>query len=144
MSAVPVAAALPLIVPDNMAFRVRFCEFRWRVLVNADQDMLAGISRIAEEGAFASGAVLDLSTNLIASVGQSVEASGTAGLMVGQTVVRRELWDYDYRFVMRPTAHMMVVGDLGITVTFVIGGQFVRSTQNERNAIIANQGGAKS
>jgi len=143
ISATPVSSPLPVIVPDRWAFRVRFVEFRWRVNINADQDVLMGVSKLSGRGAMPDAARFDLNTDFIANGGFGVEASGTEGLSTAISVVRRELWDYDYRMVMRPEAHLMVIGSLSQTIAFFIGGELVPASEGERNAIIAWQGGAK-
>ncbi len=136
------AEAMPLIVPDGMAFRVRYCEFRHSGLLNADGDHRMAISIIAEQPAKLGDVDFNTYAKYIAYASWSMEASGTEGLMSIKSVQHIDVWDLDYRLVMRPTLHTLAVG-AAQAMTAVLAGEMVQASQGERNAIIALQGGAK-
>jgi len=140
VSGVPQFAVIPLIVPDKLAFRLRYFEVRLNGLVGSDNDIFAALSKGAEEPVKASNALL-IGGQYIASVGWTIEvvSTGAAALPMVQRV---DLWDMDYRMVMRPTIHFGAVGT-GQAMTAVLAGELVGISEGARNGIIAWQGGAK-
>ena len=139
-SGTPLAAQIPLSVPVGTAFRVRRAEFRWRALPNADSDVTGGISKINQEAARPSANALLTHNQYMAFFSWAIEVV-TTGTTAVEMFVRQELWEYDYRLVMPPTAHLVVTGNLGIEVAFFLYGEMVPMSQGQRNAAIAYQGG---
>ncbi len=139
-SGVVVVAPLPLAVPDKLAFRVRYVDFRYRGFQNVDVDVLAGVSKVNRKAVPPNVNELTDDTTLVAfnSWAQELTTTGATALL---TSFRVELWEYDYRMVMPPTALLAAVGGLGVECWVVIGGEMVPASTGQRNAIIAWQGG---
>ncbi len=139
---VDTSVSIPIIVPDKMSFRVRYVEFRMHDQTNADAVILLGLSRQAEPTVRPGTVAFIQANQYIAYWSWGFEASGAAGLVHSPLSHKIDVWDLDYRLVMRPTFHLIRVGST-VPTTCVVAGQLVPSSQNERNAIIAIQGGAK-
>jgi len=136
------AVPIPILVPDGFAFRVRYCEFRHHGLLNVDQDARQAISIVADQRAFTADPQFVGYAKFIAYSSWGTEISGAAGLMVVKTVQHIDVWDMDYRLVMRPTLHTLHIGAAQAS-TAVLAGELVPASEGQRNAIIALQGGAK-
>ena len=143
VAGVPVALPVPLVVPGGHAFRCRYVEFRWRQLQNVDVDMAVLLHRESSRPIYGSTNLFMLATGTIAFTSFGQEISGTAGISAAILTVHRDVWDMDYRLVMRPTGMVVGVGGLGIEVQLILAGELVGASEGQRNAIIATQGGAK-
>ncbi len=141
-SGTPIVGSIPLIVPDQRCFRVRHVEFRIQSISESDSAYQLGVSRSAVAQAMPSVASLLSFNAFLAFWGQATQIGGTTGMRHVPLSRRIELWDYDYRLVMRPTFHFVFVG-AGLTTTAVLAGEYVPCSMDQRNAIIINQGGAK-
>lgn len=135
-------APVPLLVSEGQAFRVRRIEYRIVDLPNTDRVVLMGLSRGADEGVLGGSDEFEDSTRYMAHWGLGFEATGAAGLVAVELSRAFDVWDFDYRLVMRPTFHVLTITSAA-RVVVVVSGEFVGATENQRNAIIAIQGGAK-
>lgn len=130
--------AVPIRVPDGKAFRVRHIEFRLQGLQASDHLNLVSVSRLNQEP-LRTSTQLETSNHLLAFYGFTLEVQ-TSGLATLILVHRVALWDYDFRLVMQPTAHLFSV-QLADIVDVEMAGELVNASEGERNAIIAWQGG---
>jgi len=136
------ADPIPLRIPDKVALRVRYVEFRIEDLSNADRLLIMGLSLVAGERARTATTQFMEYNKYIAFWVTAWEATGAAGLMATDLSKRIDVWDMDYRLVIGPTFHALTT-PTAAGITAVVAGELVRATEGERNAIIATQGGAK-
>lgn len=141
-SGTPVRVVFPLIVPDRTAFRVRWVDFWISGLQAGDMNSFAAVSKLSVDRAKISLAAYLASTDFIARDSYFSELT-TTGEAATKTARRVELWDADYRFVLRPVLHVVSVVNTFATWNVQIAGELVGASEGDRNAIIAFQGGAK-
>ncbi len=143
-SATAVATPIPILVPEGRAFKVRNVDFRWLTYPTADIVISMGLSRFAEEPIQRTIAVFLGNPNFMAYASFGFGESGTTGESSHFLNKKVELWDLDYKLVMRPTFHILQNGAACCFQMFcVLSGELVPASEGERNAIIAWQGGAK-
>lgn len=127
-------------VPDKKCFRISAIEFRQQSVVAAqDNRFHVGLSKRQND------VIIPVEINVLTypkflafwSQDSELTTTGAAALRMSHRV---ELWDYDYRLVMRPTLMSFSIG-LSLPVACGIYGEFVACSEGERNAIIAWQGG---
>lgn len=127
-------------VPDRLAFRVRAIEFRGQALfAAADTRFHVGLSKRENDVAIPVELTLMLYQKFLAFWSMDAELT-TSGMTSGHMFRRLELWDYDYRLVMRPTIMSFSIG-LALPVAVGVYGELVKASEGERNGIIAWQGG---
>lgn len=137
----PVRVAVPLAVPDKLAFRIRRVQFRIQTMPNSDRDYLMGLSMVNRQPIIGGGVAGFISSpTFIAFAAAGVEISGTAGIGVVKLDHVVDLWDYDYQLVMPPTFHLLTVTSADAVICAVYG-EMVPVSTGKRNAIIATQGG---
>lgn len=128
-------------VPDEFCFRVRAVEFRVDVLLfAADSRFTLGLSKRFEDRPRLPDTVFLTYQKFLAYWAMESELTGTAGASAFPMSKRVELWDYDYRLVLRPTLLTRSNGAT-FTIAFGVHGELVPCTEGQRNAIIAWQGG---
>lgn len=127
-------------IPDGFAFRLRAIEFRNQSVVAAvDTRFHVGLSKRQADRLIPVETDFMAYQKFLAYWAQDSELT-TSGAAAFGLNMRVELWDYDYRLVMKPTIMSFSLG-LSLPVTCGVYGELVRASQGERNAIIAWQGG---
>lgn len=127
-------------VPDKFCLRLRAIEFRQQsVVAGADTRFHVGLSKRQND------VLIGVETDLMEyqkflafwSQDSELTTSGAASIRMSERV---ELWEYDYRLVMRPTLMSFSIG-LSLPVACGVIGELVPCSEGQRNAIIAWQGG---
>lgn len=127
-------------VPDGFCLRLRAVEFRGQaILIAGDSRFHIGLSKRQADTAIPVETVLMRYQKFLAfwSIDSELNASGATSILMTRRV---ELWDYDYRLVMKPTILTFSAG-LALPVAVGVYGELVPCTVGQRNAIIAWQGG---